>query len=281
MAVRGGAKHGVVALLLALSFLAISVSILAVQSTPNAWLEVTPDAIALNWTNNYRANLMIANNYTANISAIILNTTTYISGNYSQRLPFDNDTYGPQYNKYWWTQNPGCFHANATLDNPLVSYNGSSATGANVTSNNTAFLQYTNWSIFSLVSEVLCPPGRYFGRVGVQNSTGEENLNITVYMDVPISSDNELSESTGIGYFKGRMEASYPEYHYYYFNASNITNSTAISIDLSWSGQANDLDIFLFDDSGNLKAKSIDNYTNSESLFYSYLTPDMMYEIRV
>ncbi|MFQ5648141.1 MAG: hypothetical protein ACE5FW_02795, partial [Candidatus Aenigmatarchaeota archaeon] len=168
--------------LVLLSLLLTSVGILAVQSSPTAEFNVTPDSIELNWTNNYQADIMVETNATINYTALIAiaNTTNTITSNYSQQSRYSNSTYS----QFWWTSNPGCFHTGIgelDKDNPLAAFNASNSSqhinSANMT--NGTNQNYTVWH------NVTCPPGRYWGLINTTNSS--EFANITATVIFPIS----------------------------------------------------------------------------------------------
>ena len=235
-----------------------------VWSEPEGEFYVKPVELFLNWSNAYSSNITL----TVNVSQTkinINNKTTGISGNYSQRT-----FYYVSGSKYATK----CFYSPESLDNPLLVRN---ASGAYV--NTTNLMSEGTSSEFTLIHDVLCPPGKYWGRVNVRNATNyTENTNITVTIDVPISTENELNESTGSGSFKGRMQANSSTYHSYYFNTSAIPNATGVTIELT--DLSNDLDLFLFNYSS-IKAKSIQKGNASESLTYEYLPVNETWEIRI
>ncbi len=256
---------GLVVVLIAFSMLSVSIFAAIVPS---------PTEISLNWTNSGRKNI------TAGASppsvVYVHNEMTGISGNYTQRgeYPYSNPTYAV---KYWWVGNtPGCFSSLIALkDNPLAVRNG---TGAFNNSNNMAAS-----NLFTIIQNVTCPPGRYWGYFRLSNSSDQADPqmheNVTVTIDVPISTKNELSASTGVGGFKGKFLANSKGYQNFYFNTSNITGATGVEVTLGSLSQ--DIDLFLFDDSGNLKAKSINKGSASESLAYKYVPGGEVWEIRV
>lgn len=240
--------------------------------SPDGRYNVTPDHLFLNWSNNYEANITIMTNASNEYTFIlgVVNETTGIYSFYSQKSVFYYEPY-----KYF---NSGCFNSNIPeKDNPLKVRN---QTGVYI-NKTTALLNGTNETL-TLIHYVICPPGRYYGNVTIKNVTNStESVNISVTIDVPISTDNELNVNTGIGMFKGIIPSYSSYYHSYYFNTGNISNATGITINLSWSNNSNDIDLFLFDSFGNLKAKSIKKNSNSEQLNYNYLPNNGMWEIRL
>jgi len=238
---------------------------------------ITPDTIYLNWSNNYIINVTVGKSpnigYGFNVTAD--NTTTGITGNYSQR-----DVFPGGYTKYW-TESSGCFYRNGQTFMTISGGYYSNLTDFNV-------IAPQNESDTNLVFDLVCPPGRYWGTINLTNTTNPSDLtdyvNLTFQIDVPITTENELNGETGVGRFGGFMPANADAYHYFYFNTSNVTNATAVTINLLWSNTVNDLDLFLFDLSGNMLAKSIESNSN-ESLYYANLPQDLpqtdMWEIRI
>ena len=262
--VFGGVKTGALALLLAFAMFAVSIF---------ATVTITaPGQILFNWTNFGGVNITVSSS-PSNV-VYVHHEMTGISGNYSQRGEYP---YGGAYNKYWWQGAiPGCFSSLLAIqDNPVAVRNG---TGQYSNLNNVSIS-----NTITIIHNVTCPPGRYWGYLRVSNSSNQSNLddhdNITVTINVPISTANVLSNSTGEGEFKGKFPVNKTGYHYFYFNTSNITNATGIEVTLTDLNQ--DIDIFLFDDSGNLMAKSINKGSSSESLTYKYLPAGKMWEIRI
>ena len=116
---------------------------------------------------------------------------------------------------------------------------------------------------------------------------------MSVILDVPISGDstnNQLSNTTGVGTFGysgySKIPTNSTQYHSYFFNATSSTgsyirNATSVVINLTGWASSQDIDLFLFDNSGNLKTKSI-NKNTSEHIVYSYLpSSNQMWEIRL
>ena len=175
-----------------------AVSIFAVSSSLGQF-SVVPDSIMFNWTNDYRANITITPT-PGPLVIYIQNIATGIDNNYSQLGEYPK-TNAP-YVKYWWNESiPGCFYSQIPAipnrNNPILAQN---STGD--------YINMTNISaaaVFTITNNVTCPPGRYWGYLTVSNSSNETNpqdhANITVTMDVPINTQNELSNSTGEGDF--------------------------------------------------------------------------------
>ncbi|MDI6826802.1 MAG: hypothetical protein QMD36_06535 [Candidatus Aenigmarchaeota archaeon] len=255
-------KFGVLAIIFCLCILSIVSSVLSKQSSPIGQFNVTPDFLYLNWTNNYTSNITIEINQSyANISVKILNSSSNVVGNYSQTNP---STYcDPSYYHLFVINVNGEYNETVGPINESV----------NVTILDTS-LEYNH---------LQCRPGRYWiQKFTIQNATlDDETANITVFIDIPISSSNNANIlSTGIGSFGGQLPINSRTYHSYYFNTSLVPNATGIKINLTGWSLPKDMDLFLLDDSSLLKTKSI-NTTTTESLLYSYLPQGMMWEIRV
>jgi PGF-pre-PGF domain-containing protein len=170
--------------------------------------EVKPNALYLNWTNSYQANLTI--NSTSNIS-LIFNNSTLVEANYSQgsgiELLVKNQT--------------GDFSNTSTINT-----------------------SESNFTIFTLIANLEGKmPGRYKGFFSVENSTNSsENASVEIVVDLPI----EINSSTGIGNFNGTLPENATEYHSFYFNCSAFPNATSITVNVSFVGE--DLDLFLLVD---------------------------------
>jgi len=157
-----------------------------------------------------------------------------------------------------------------------------------VIQNQTGF--YTNYTSvmnkgevenFILFIHLYCPPGRYSGyftltRVG----NASDKANVLATIDVPLSINNTFDLTDNSAYFKGTMEVN-DSYHSYYFNTSEIPeNITGFSVKLIQL--TDDIDLFLFDESGNLRGKSIKGGSSNEEIIDIDLPPSPeMWEFRV
>jgi hypothetical protein len=236
---------------------------LSVNSSPNADFNVTPSSVFLNWTNSYNATLTIGtNNFTQTIEVV---NSTNIPGNYSQPStgsdPSPCQIVGNVYN----------IQLNALDQNTTVSvYNTSTS---DLTLSNTFFR---------------CKPGRYYiNSYSIRNATQNgDSANISVTIDVPITDvispgKNPFDVTTGIGNFSGSFSGNNAYNHSYYFNISKILNATGVAINMSGWTSSQDVDVFLFDDSGKLKGKSINKTAADEYILFNYLPSDnTMWEIR-
>jgi len=243
----------------------LNFSALSLWSSPSQYFNTTTTAYYLNWTNVYVTNVTITanNTYSVNFTVEVLNSTA-LAENYSQ------------YN-YITGCPPTLTIANATgygeLAGPL---NGSAS--------------YNSANI-SFITNSYCNPGRYLTtQLMIRNYTNStENLKLTAVLDVPISINNSLTGSSGVANFGGttaKMPTNAIFYHSYWFNAtssagSEIANVTTVTINLTGWSSSQDVDLFLFDGSGNLLTKSMGT-ESYEWLTYSYLpTSAQIYEIRV
>jgi hypothetical protein len=231
---------------------------------------VSPESVFINWTNNYNASITITANSTGpynttNITLEIVNTTTFLA-NYSQT---PGATGCSADNFHLFVQNSTGY---GNIIGPL---NGTST--------------YNSSDVTLIPSTLNCRAGRYtIQNLMIRNDTNStENLNITVTLDIPFSTSlpESLNSATGIGGFDGIMPPNATTYHSYYFNATSssdaqIPNITSVAISMSGWAPDQDVDLFLFDDSG-LKAKSINKGT-SEWLVYNFLPSSAaMWEIRI
>lgn len=243
-----------------------------VWSYPKEEFYAKPVWIKLNWTNNNQENVTITVNSSLGyaVDIRVVNDTTNIVGNYSQKTLYDS----VEEKKKYGATGSRCFnYEQAAYDNPLLIMNSTGFENVQYSAQpGTPFN-------FTFIQSVVCPPGKYYGTVMLHNRTSTiENLNITITIDVPISTDNELNSTYGNGTFKGRINANATLYHHYFFNTSSIKNATSVTFKLTNLNK--DLDLFLFN-SSNLMARSIKNSTISEELTYNYLPKNEMWEIRI
>lgn len=243
-----------------------------VKSKPDASFNITSD-LWINWTNlidgRYGVNMTIGVNhsYTGDFLIQVLNdTSTYedsaLNQNYSQG------------------NTPG----SVCEDMPLLVRLENGTYSEGIGSMNPASDDSTDISLIFYNPQ--CKPGRYYtDRFTLKNATGGGNANATIYLDIPISTSNTLSNSTMSGSFTGSIPINHSSYHSYYFNATSaqnmtggISNATGVMINLS---AARDLDIFLFDNIGELIALS-NSKTASDSMRFNYLPfSASMWEVRI
>ena len=242
-------------------------SIMAAQSSNGAF-NVTPSFIYINWTSG---TINVTSN-SDNLTVIVDNSSTQIFSNYSQ---FDRYLIGDYENLTGAAWNL-CFNSTPGA-NPNMKFRVQNETGSFTTTSKT--LNQTNSTLFYIIPYVFCPPGKYYGYFYVKNETNHtENLTVNVSVHIPISEQNTFNRTTNRGFFRGATVLNYGYYHSYYFNTSLGENATALTVTLGSSSY--DMDIFLYDSSGNLLAKSI-NSTSLEEIVHNLPTTPGMYEIRV
>jgi hypothetical protein len=232
---------------------------LSFTSLPNGLFNATPEVIFLNWTNGYMTNIslgVVLNKGASNVSFIIVNSSSLV-GNYSQ----------------------SCSSYNLLVKNSSMSFNA--------TSNG----PISAGSIINMTlvdgGHLTCLPGRYWNNTIAINasngtSTNVESGNLAVIVDIPISSSNTLSR--GVGTFRGSLPGNATTYQSFYFNtsfnSSIFGNATSIAVNLTTTSPQF-TQIFLFDDSGNIKAKSINTNTSQYLNYYPLPSSPAMWEIRV
>ncbi|MBS3052749.1 MAG: hypothetical protein J4428_05260 [Candidatus Aenigmarchaeota archaeon] len=239
-------------------------------STPLNQFNISTDLITLNWVNNYQTNLTVLSNSTnQELMVEILNNTAIVAANYSQSNTLTLCTSGEDAAKYHISVK----NATGSLSNIF-----SVAPNASVPESNITIMDNIDFI------HLQCNPGKYYlGTLTFRNRTQtNETLNASVTIHIPISDNNTLSSSTGIGSFGGTLPANSSTTQSYYFNTNNITNATGISINLSGWSASQDLDVFLIGDDSRLKAKSVNKTHNNEQLIYNFLPSSSAYwEIRI
>lgn len=249
----------IITLVFFLSLLVVSNSLLV--SFSNKEFNSTTETLYINWTNNYRGNITVGSNRSYAIYIQVLNASNNVIPYYGQ----------PQAGIY----NSECGYG--AEPNGRLFFDVANATGY---SNNTLLLNNNSVVEISISPYYPCPSGRYYGYLNITNATNtSEFINVTVIVDYPISAVKTRDMSNGVGQFKGVIQTN-SSYHSYYFNTSEVENATSASISLSWNSLNDDVDLFLFDQNGNLLAKSI-NRSTGESLIYNYLPSNQMWEIRI
>ncbi len=247
-------------LIIILIFLAFSIAVIipsfAVWSSPKLQFNVTPEIVYINWTNAsglgaYSTNITITINQTVtNWFNVSVDNTSVLYYNYT------STPYTCALSTY------GC--ARILVRNESGDYFNKTK---NMTGGNSTQLVLVNDQSQSITA------GRYFGTVTLYNTSDRnENATITVILDNPISIG-----SNGVGTFSGKLLAYANSSQRFYFNTSSISSATGILINISATA---DIDLFLFDDSGSLKEKSINKTSTSKNLIYNFLpaTP-VMWEI--
>ncbi len=226
------------------------------------------NVVHLNFTNAFATNFTVYVNSTLNFSTSrivieVLNSSVF-AANYSQSNTIT-----------------GCSDLNRLF---VTNVTHNSATLFSFNSTNASEIRLT------LTSPGECLPGRYTANLfTIRNSSinTSVNVNITLFADIPISSNNSVNSNiklNGNGVFSGTLPAYAPTYHSYYFNTTEVANSTGVVVNVTWTNSSHDLDVFLFDALGNLKAKSINRTGTAEELVLTYANftaGNAMWEVRV
>ncbi|MCK4335454.1 MAG: hypothetical protein KAW40_01890, partial [Candidatus Aenigmarchaeota archaeon] len=193
----------------------------------------------------------------------IHNTSNAIQPQY-----FDGDKYSASnYDGYDSAKIDICF----TNGMAFVVRNVSSGTYTNVTD----LMNETNETFYSLTAYQYCPPGYYFGYYNVTQNGTSDYAQPNASVNIPISSSNTFNETNSKAFVKGTLAANTNIIHKYYFNTSLAENLTGVTINLSWGDYTKDVDLYLFDSSGNLLARSVENYSKEEIYRKLPETPDM------
>ena len=223
----------------------------SLQSVPLGEFSVTPSQITLNWKNDYRENINLTVNTNYSTKIKILNGTTNIKGIYGQEEVYDRSQFP-------------CFKFAGI---PLLVRNASSGELTNETN---PMLQGDSEN-FTLIFSIMCPPGRYEGFLNLTNATNSsEWLNLSVTIDVSVK-DNVMNYSKGVATIYGKFKKG-STYHSYFFNTSEIENSTGVFIDLHVDG-SEDLDLFVFDSHQDLLDKSISRVEDDKIFLFQEQGP--------
>ncbi len=234
--------------------------------TTNGTFFALSNQLRLNWTNSYTSNLtLIANktlNYPTNLIMVdVYNGTTsnsIISENYSQSNSLTACSS--------MSQKLSIGTANNSYNTSIMSFNSTNTTEIKLNIGNAAE----------------CKPGRYTtGLMTFRNITFlGDNFNASLIIDVPVTGVN--INLTGVGNFSGVMTTNSTYYHSYFFYTDGLLNATGVTINVSWSSSSQNLDLFLFDNNGVLKAEAINATQPSETLTYSILpSTSAMWELRI
>jgi hypothetical protein len=257
-----------------LAFIIVKTSSLALISSPLGQFNVTYlnnsdlSFANINYTNNYRINITFISNsssWDGNTLEILNDTQTYPSSKLSENYSQGNTVTDCQ-----------------RIGLVVQLENGTQI--INITSISSAY----STNVTLIFRQLSCKPGKYYtDKFTIRNispSFYNETANLTFYLDIPISTDNTFNNQTGIGTFNGSMPINATTYHSYYFNAttaadSMLANSIGLVVNLVSSA---DIDVFLLDNSGVLRAKSINKTANNEWLVYGDIPTDaQMWEIRI
>jgi len=257
---------GAMLVLLSLLFI-LAPSITAVDSSNGAFT-VTPDAIYVNWTNG---TINITSNSNL-LTVAIDNKTTQVYSNYSQYNRYQIGSYKSLTDTTWNL----CFNSTPPYNMKFKVQNG---TGLHNTTSK--LLNETDTTFFYITPYMLCPPGKYYGYFYVKNATQPtENLTVEAYFQIPISEENTFNLTKNSGFFNGSMSLDKGYYHSYYFNTSIAENATGFIVRLG-NSPSNDIDLFLYDSSGNFLSKSINRSSLEEIVVHDIPDTPEMYELRV
>ena len=237
-----------------------------VTNSTLAWFNVS-NLTYFNWTSG---NITIGS-FNNSIQIYIDNKTTFVSPNYSQHVGISGD--------YDATNEWGVCFPEYQNQNYNLSFVVRNQSGTYINITNT--LNDGSTEEFILSIHPFCPPGKYYGYFKLYRAgNSSDNATVYAYVDIPLSVNNTFNTTANDAYFKGNRALN-DSYHSYYFNTSelseNITYLTLVLTNLD-----DDVDLFLFDNSGNLQGKSIEKSTNKESIMdISLPTSPAMWEIRV
>ncbi|HLC59294.1 MAG TPA: PGF-pre-PGF domain-containing protein [archaeon] len=177
---------------------------------------------------------------------------------------------------------------NITLPQELTFVTGSASTNAT----NYTFISYANWTNTTpnLISVSSVAWFAFNATVPPINKT----VNFTIYTldstgivnqtnnSITILPENiSINMTTGVGIFNGTLAAYANYYHTFTFNTSAVDNSTGVVATLSWSSSSKDIDLFLFDELGNMIEKSIYYSPTGQSLQYNYLPKNKLWSLRI
>lgn len=263
-------------------FVLFSIPVFSTNST-SVYFNVT-STVSFNWTAG-NITMKVIDSDAGNITLVIVNSSTFIYANYSQddNLYRANDvgtygfsTYGNLTSANWNL----CFNTTPSgVKNMKFIVQIQNLSYTNITKALNISSSDNNRTYAYLTPHLVCPPGRYYGNFSVRNATNSsEYANVTATIDIPISTDNTLNETTYIAFFRGKIGAN-SYYHSYYFNTSEIANVTAVTINLS--GYSQDVDLFLFYGNGTLISQSVNRSSGYEQIATVYLPYSEMWEIRV
>jgi len=261
------------ALFTILTFLSLFSYVYSIASSPlgqfnvTIWNVTNETQLILNYTNFYQGNITLSTNASyGSLTLELLNASadSKLSENYTQSNSLTKCT-------------------NITLT--LQRYDNNYTTellGLTPSSSR-------NFTLIANATYLDCLPGAYLTtKFTTRNKTQtNETANITIRLDIPLSSKNTLSKQTGMGSFSGKIPANASTYHSFFFNMTSsndgdIANITGFAVNLTADSDA---DVFVLNNAGLLKAKSINKSTNSEWLFFSnpseFSATPSMWEIRV
>ena len=265
---RGNGVRAIIAFLLPVLIITLLSSMGMGLNSPSGNFSALPVNVSFNWTNDTIS-------LTSNINYSYLwieNETTSITPEYFITAQYPNQAGGGYLSSDEWDV---CFSNGAgfLIQNQTSSY-----------TNRTGFLNDTNSSAFYINPQMFCPAGLYTGNFTVYDNTSNstENISVKAMINVPLNTNNTLNQTSKYGYMNGRMllaQATADTYHSYYLNTSEIGNATSVTIILS--GMSQNMDLFLFNSTGDLQAQSINTSTNPDEVTVSLPSVSDMWELRV
>ncbi len=233
---------------------------------------VTPDNVYLNWSS---MNISLTSN---NDSVILLvhNTSTSVQPQYFPSNYYNVDVDGADsiYKGFNSSERLMCFTESGNSGMKFVVQNSSGSY-----TNMSDVLNNTNSTLFTLTAYQFCPPGFYSGQFNVTQNGTNDYATLNMSVSIPISGQNTFNESGSKAGFKGIFSGS--GVHIYYFNTSLAENLTGVTINLSWTDYNQDVDIFLFDSSGNLLGKSVEKTGRDAVAYVSLPETSDMWQIRI
>jgi hypothetical protein len=214
---------------------------------------VSPDTVYFNWTfGPINITSLVNNSF-----FVVQNQNTSIGSQY-----FDQTKYSPgDYPGYDGPNSSLCFNGTTNKMSIVVQNSTGSYT------NTTSVLNQTNSTFMNISAFQLCPPGFYNGTFNVALGGGTDLATLTARVNIPISSSNTFSEPSSNASVKGTLPANSTSIHKYYFNTSLAQNLTGVTINLTSDATTPmDLDLYLFNSSGSLLARSVENGSAKEEI---------------
>ncbi len=252
--------------------LTLGIFAMLLQAAFSSWVssttgefKVSPSVVYINWTDTsglgaYTANISVNNTKDYNITIEILN----YSANAVLAPVFDLDVENISY----------CYFIGERNDTK----NKYTCINFSVIPSNEVLVENNSVKNFTLKLEYLPTeyPGRYrnFVNLPIINKTNStENVSIIVYVDIPVNFTQERHVKIGkystagnyMTYEIPANNAGKQDAHFYYFNASEIANASAIFVNISSSKLA----MFLFDEYENFLENSANTSTGKHELLYS------------
>jgi hypothetical protein len=174
-----------------------------------------------------------------------------------------------------------CFVGDANTSEPLSNYY---VEIYNETHNLTAnFTNSDGWFNYTLVPQLMRRNEQAIKCAIYDNTTGYYTAayNDTKLLKIGIP----INRSTGVGKIANTLEAYAETYHSYYFNTSAVENSTTLVVELSWTNESKNIDLFLFNESGSY-VDDVFYYplkvgVGKGLVYNQYLPSNKIWEIRV